>query len=382
MPSTDDAPVNPSNEIESQPAGETTVGGVRTFPEAVAAQSPLRAEQDSHEEANSPKPDNIQKDSSSSTKTLPTISDDTSLKTVHDSTSYQSTRLSSGAPPSPKSTTFQPAESYPGTTSNPPPIITYPEYLYRSQKPPPLVTFDRLLYAFYGAAGLTAAVYGTRKFVVDPMLSTLTDARHAVLSTAMYNVQQLNDKLSSSVSHVPPTPPKQLGDFEQSETGSVASDPTELFHRDTATQTTPSLPHTPTASSINPWEQNSSFPSTSNATPLSGQAECLTRLRSNLQSLLDESTDANATEVPVSDSLSGLKTYLDSLTYSGLDSYPYDHNSGGDHKGGLAAAAASKSKEGDEIAKFKTEIRSLKGALLSARNFPAGASRPPTGYVR
>ncbi|KAL9113270.1 MAG: hypothetical protein Q9227_002605 [Pyrenula ochraceoflavens] len=303
----------------------------------------------------------------------------TNLRTVHHSSSGRTPSSSADAQPSKDTTTSQSVTTAATSTSTSPPIITYPEYLYRSQKPPPLVTFDRLLYGLYGAAGLAAALYGTKEYILNPMLSKLTEARLDLSALALSNLQNLTERLAVQVPHAPLALQKPSNDFDKSDTDSLASDPTELFHRDTATQTTPSLPQSPTTAFPDPYDYDYD-PTPQAMNPSTSQTASLDRLNFSLTSFKSQSDSAESFETSISDSLSGLKSYLDSLTYGGYESY-YTHNSGSERKGGLAAAATKK-QEDDELSRFRTETRSLKGALLSARNFPAGGNGKGIGYVR
>ena len=62
---------------------------------------------------------------------------------------------------------------------------------------------------------------------------------------------------------------------------------------------------------------------------------------------------------PLGDSISGLRAYLDKL--------PRENSV---HVGGKAGTRGKV----DAVANLKAEIRSVKGVLLSARNFPSGVA--------
>ncbi|THZ90502.1 hypothetical protein D6C88_04042, partial [Aureobasidium pullulans] len=133
-----------------------------------------------------------------------------------------------------------------------PPIITYPEFLVQPQKPPPLVTVSRLINATYIAGALTASAYALSKYIIAPMADNLNDARHDLFEHTTDHVTEFNDKLSKLVSTVPssakslPQTPAEFADFDNE---SITSDPTELFHRDVGTQTSPSLSRRPSVAS-------------------------------------------------------------------------------------------------------------------------------------
>ena len=255
-----------------------------------------------------------------------------------------------------------------------PPIITYPEFLYEAQKPPPLVSLKSVLYTIYAASGIAASIYGASEFLVKPMVASLTTARHDFAETAQDNLEQLNKKLEENVSTIPPAASAKshrsaAEDEEKDEDNaeSVASDPTELFHRDIATQTSPEMETVPDLTST----ADKGGPSKAEK----AVAKHLKRLQ-NITSQLHEAKTAEArvdsATSEARDRLSELHTYLDSLTYSAptyLNSNlygMYGDVSKDSKKSGISSG------EEDAIAAFKTEVRSVKGALLSAKNFPSG----------
>ncbi|RMZ79952.1 hypothetical protein DV738_g3001, partial [Chaetothyriales sp. CBS 135597] len=71
-------------------------------------------------------------------------------------------------------------------------------FLLKPQKPPPLVTLDRLVNAATVVAGLSALTWGTSKFLVQPLLESLTAARHDLFSTTEQSLETLNSKLEST----------------------------------------------------------------------------------------------------------------------------------------------------------------------------------------
>ncbi|CAG7916246.1 unnamed protein product [Penicillium olsonii] len=241
-----------------------------------------------------------------------------------------------------------------------PPIITYPEFLFEQSKPPPLVTMQNLMYTLYGAVGLGASLYGASEYIVKPMLASLTSARHELASTAQENLQKLNNKLEQTVSVVPPqlTARKPY----ESDTDSVTSDPTELFHRDMATQTSPE--HTLPAGVVN---------SADVVTPTTKVDEHVSRfesITSQLRGIVDSEKDASALDDTMRTGLTELHHYCDTLIYSapaysaGSTYGVWNSNTGANDNSGLRKG------EDEAIAGFRADIRGVKGALLSARNFP------------
>jgi len=290
---------------------------------------------------------------------------DSELKTVHDSEKQDL------AAPS-LQTASAPASDVSRTTSvaapDIPPIITYPEFLLKPQKPPPLVTVERLANAAYLLAGVSALTYGASKYLIQPMLETLTDARHDFAQTTIENLQKLNTKLESSVSHVPYIPSsttlKKHGQEGDDDTESITSDPTELFHRDIATQTSPQPSRT---SSLTSADNLSSSNKLLNQTLR--QADRLESLHATLSSLNVSVTNTNTT---FKQTITDTQAVLDKMENSWN---PFRS----EYSIYTSAATDKKKKEPqDEAAKFKAEIRSLKGAFLGARNFPT--ARPTSNY--
>ncbi len=166
---------------------------------------------------------------------------------------------SSAPPTSPSSSSTPPPQSDSQPSRDIPPIITYPEFLLRPTKPPPLVTLERLTYALYTFASISAFTYGASKYLVQPMLQSLTSSRHDLASTALHNLERLNEKLQGNVTHIPAPSHSRLSksrvhdkddnnDENASDIETVDSDPTELFHRDIGTQTSPRLLRSPSPS--------------------------------------------------------------------------------------------------------------------------------------
>ncbi|KAL2872788.1 peroxisomal membrane protein PEX14 [Aspergillus lucknowensis] len=269
----------------------------------------------------------------------------------------------------------------PTAAPNVPPIITYPEFLLHQSKPPPLVTLRSVLYTLYGAAGLGATFYTASEYIVKPMLASLTDARHDLANTAEANLKKLNEKLEQNVSQIPPSlvsnkstisPPRDISDEEDTE--SITSDPTELFHRDIGTQTSQDLANPPPSTSTDTQEQPA--PSTP-ATVVTTHQERLESIGSHLRDLADTQSQSSTLYDTTRSRISDLQRYLDNLTYS-KSSFPYSATTGygmystpGLDPGSGAMTGVGKSEE-DAISSFRAEIRGVKGALLSARNFPSG----------
>lgn len=287
------------------------------------------------------------------------------LKTVHDSTTSDVNEVAESRDESRTELSASRTD-----TRNAPPIITYPEFLIRPQKPPPLVTAERLIYAAYAFAGISTLTYGASKFIIEPLLESLTSAREELASTALQDLEKLNAKLETTVSHVPYIPstfPKKPDDDDGE---SITSDPTELFHRDIGIQTSPPRSRSSSTSSTNPKSKD----------PATRHAASLSSLLSNLKDLSTHPEDEEfPTATTFKDTVSGFQTYLNTLQFSG-SSFRTDYSS--IYTGATSSDNKKVSKapaDTDEAVKLKAEIRALKGAFLSSRNFPG---RPAVSSVK
>ncbi|MCJ1427776.1 hypothetical protein MMC29_005681 [Sticta canariensis] len=247
-------------------------------------------------------------------------------------------------------------QSTPKSTSSHdiPPIITYPEFLIHTTKPPPLITVSRLLTSLYLVTGAAATIYGTSKYIVNPMVESLSAARHSFFDTANSNIRTLAEKLEQIVSLVPDTAASGKVISQENDDSSTDPDPTEFFHRSAATQTSPRLSRS--VSSI-------SSPAPSPTPP--------TTDLQRLQTLHDHLSDFSISYDAQMDSWQGVKghvndlqKYLDSLAYGNLMT---------------PTGLPGDSWKEDEISKLKAEIRSVKGVLLSARNFPSSVGTKGRG---
>ncbi|RHZ46697.1 peroxisomal membrane protein PEX14 [Aspergillus thermomutatus] len=297
---------------------------------------------------------------------------------------------SSSSPTSSASSSTTPSAPTTTKSSAPrdvPPIITYPEFLMQQSKPPPLVTLRSILYTLYGAAGLGASIYGASEYLVKPMLATLTSARLELAQTANTNLQKLNEKLEQNVSRIPPhlskkdTPQTEPTEDEDDEE-SITSDPTELFHRDVATQTSQDLDastRTRTAED-RPADEVTPDPTATVSTHL----KRLENITSHLREFASSEKESGALDDSVRTRLNELHHYLDGLLYSRSSYSPVTaygvYSTPGLETTSGTSADISKGEE-DAMSSFRAEIRGVKGALLSARNFPASRGRTGSGIV-
>ncbi|KAA8644192.1 hypothetical protein EYZ11_004664 [Aspergillus tanneri] len=264
------------------------------------------------------------------------------------------------------------------TSSSPrdvPPIITYPEFLIHQSKPPPLVTLRSILYTLYGAAGLGASIYGASEYLVKPMLENLTSARHDLAQTASANLTKLNEKLEQNVSIIPPHLTAHKTSDSDEETESITSDPTELFHRDVATQTSQDLEQP------RPTNETDGEAVPGPTAAVNTHMKRLDSITSHLREFSDTERESSTMDDTVRTSLNDLQHYLDGLLYSKpgygpVTGYGVYSTPGMDNNG--TATGVGKGEE-DAILNFKSEIRGVKGALLSARNFPTSRGRVAAG---
>ncbi|KAI4143361.1 MAG: hypothetical protein LQ340_007034, partial [Diploschistes diacapsis] len=103
-----------------------------------------------------------------------------------------------------------------------------------------------------------------------------------------------------------------------------------------------------------------------------GHAERLNSIRTHLSELSETGRDALETEEETRTGLGNLQAYLEELAYGGAKSAMSWEGGYGPLGEPMGGARRPQGSSMDEVAKFKAEIRSVKGVLLSARNFPSG----------
>jgi hypothetical protein len=254
----------------------------------------------------------------------------------------------------------QPQRASPVARAVAPPIITYPEFLEDARKPPPLITPMRVLNATYIASAIAAVAYGASTFLVKPMTASLTDARHDFASHGQSKIDEFNDRLSKLVSKIP-EPKSTTADADNEDAESVASDPTELFHRDIGTQTLPAI--SPPPSTTNAQSGTSTVADKHN--------DRLAIIKSHLDEML---AGVQAGEQPAKDRLeetNKLRHHLDNMMYRVQTANMW--STGGGYSTGLSNDSKAGTEAVDAIEEVKKEIRGVKGVLLSAKRFaPVG----------
>lgn len=252
----------------------------------------------------------------------------------------------------PPTETLTAASSSPA--SEPPPIITYPEFLTHSPKPPPLLTPSRLLTTATVLSTAWTLAYGAARFIVSPMVETLSESRADYYEHVNSKLGVLVEKLEGVVSEVPYKNGKPLKSEVDIDDDSSYGDPTEMFHRDIGTQTSP-----PTS--------EASIPS-ANDKAVDEQALRLGRLTTSLKELSDMYTAQAENSGNLYDTMHGIREDVDKLAYPNMPEYSSMY-------GGSGFGVGRTADPDDEIKKTKDAIRSVKGMFLSSRMFPAAAAR-------
>lgn len=267
-----------------------------------------------------------------------------------------------------------------------PPVITYPEFLLQPQDKPPLVTTQRLVNTAYVAGGLIATIYGLSKYVIAPMADSLTIARHEFLEHTASQVDDLNSRLEKNVSKLPSSTATHIHERDSADAeppSPTDSDPTELYHRDMGTQTTPELSRRASTGG----ETSSSDEEATDAASLhESRLKSISKHAADLRTSSDTHTDGSLSDLQAT--VSELTQYLGDMSYNspyyGLGYGGIDGRSVGTGSytgaGGTGTGADADAKDKvDAVDALKAEIRSVKGVLLSARNFPAGRPMAAAG---
>ncbi|EMD96013.1 hypothetical protein COCC4DRAFT_184077 [Bipolaris maydis ATCC 48331] len=246
-----------------------------------------------------------------------------------------------------------------------PPIVTYPEFLASTEKPPPLITTERLAATAYIAGGFMASMYGLSKYIIAPMTHGLAESRRDFASHTNEQLKELNERLRKSVSVDPASKVKPIEDGADN-VSEADSDPTELYHRDYGTQTTPNLSRRPSTS-------------TDPHPTVTAQENRLKIIKSHLQELESHRAGQGTSRDRLRTKISDLTTYLTDMDYQN-QYYP----AMGRYGATFNWTGSSQESKNDQIEVLKGDIRAVKGVFLSARNFPTGgmsATPIPTGRI-
>lgn len=213
-----------------------------------------------------------------------------------------------------------------------------------------------------------ATLYGLSKYIIAPMAHNLAESRHDFASHTQEQLKELNERLGKAVSVDPAIKSKAKITDIVDDISEADSDPTELYHRDYGTQTTPTLSR-----------RNSTTSSTDTEPTITAHENRLKIIKSHLQELEANRTNDSTSRDSLKTKVSDLSSYLSEMSYQSQ----YFSNIGGMY-GGSSSYGLPGGKDGknDQIELLKAEIRAVKGVFLSARNFPAGgrpSSPMPTG---
>ncbi|KAK5715600.1 hypothetical protein LTR15_010245 [Elasticomyces elasticus] len=310
------------------------------------------------------------------TQTPPTTTTTPANPAVFEATEFSTFRSQQSQPPPPA------VQENPPT--RPPPVITYPEFLVSAHVPPPLLTPSRVLTAAYAASGLAALCYGASRFLLTPMSDSLTEARREFAVHNQEKLVEFNERLSGIVSKLP-SPAGRGGEKEKGkvegdgdeDVESEAEDPTELYHRDTGTQT--SLPPSPVPQASDPFlpaAANLAVTEQPKKTPEQYQTGGLELLHTHLTSLATSTTSHSKAMGEAKKGVDELRHVLDSLQYGGDRGYSFFDAGVGEWTG--KAGDLRVDGVGEKWARveaLKKEIRGVKGVLLSARRFPGVGGR-------
>lgn len=206
-----------------------------------------------------------------------------------------------------------------------------------------------------------ATMYGLSKYIIAPMAQNLVEARHDFASHTKEKLDELNSKLGDVVSVDPATKPKPAIAEIVDDISEADSDPTELFHRDVGTQTTPTLSRRP--SRVESSEDDGST--------VASHERRLKILKSHLEEIEETRKRDTASSDSLRTKLSDLSSYLTEMSYQNQ----YYSGMGGLYGGTYGLPKMKDGKE-DQVEVVKADIRAVKGVLLSARTFPVGGARP------
>lgn len=191
------------------------------------------------------------------------------------------------------------------------------------------------------------------------MVDNLNEARSEYYEHVNGKLSQLVDKLEAAASEVPYKNGKplkyQLQDRALDDNESTTSDPTELFHRDIGTQTSPPPSIIGTTSNA----------SNSSEKPVDIQANRLSAISASLRELTAMHTQKAESNSDLRSAIGEIRDQVDKLSYPPVQDFLTF--------GGLGYGQSAE--PDDEFKKTKDAIRSVKGIFLSSRSFPAVATR-------
>lgn len=205
-----------------------------------------------------------------------------------------------------------------------------------------------------------ASIYGLSKYIIAPMAENLAEARHDFAAHTQEQLVELNKKLGESVSVDPASKVKKTASEIGDDVSEADSDPTELYHRDYGTQTTPNLSRRP------------SLADTDAHPTVTAHEKRLKIISSHLNEIATNRSNTRVSQDSLQNQVSDLTTYLNDMSYQ--NQY---YSSMGGHWGSSYGLPSGKDGKKDQVEILKQDIRAVKGVFLSARNFPTGGARIP-----
>ncbi|KAK7921346.1 hypothetical protein PG985_009368 [Apiospora marii] len=280
----------------------------------------------------------------------PSASPEQEPETVPEKVTAGEPTMPQATPPTPPASTTSntPPPAY--TTSDTPPIVTYPEFLTHSPRPPPLITPSRLL-DIVGVSGTAwSLLYGAARFVVSPMVDIQIEARSDYYTHVNAKLSNMVGKLEGLVSEVPYKNGKPLRSQSEAYTdaeddkSSSCDDPTEMFHRDIGTQTSPP----PASVALSPGASGTA------ESTVDAQARRLARLSSAVKELSDMYTKRAEDTSNLHSGVCELRDEVDKV----YRNPPWSESAS---MYGLTRMGRTGQQEDDEYKKTKDAIRSVKG---------------------
>lgn len=205
-----------------------------------------------------------------------------------------------------------------------------------------------------------ATLYGLSKYIIAPMAHNLAEARHDFAAHTQEQLVELNKKLGGAVSVDPASKVKKTTSEIGDDVSEADSDPTELYHRDYGTQTTPNLSRRPSLAEVD------AHPT------VTAHEKRLRIITSHLNELVANRTNNHVSRDSLQTKVSDLTSYLNDMSYQNQYYSSMNGLYGGNY--GLPSGKDGKT---DQIDVLKQDIRAVKGVFLSARNFPTGGQRLP-----
>ncbi|KAH8730606.1 hypothetical protein GQ44DRAFT_673532 [Phaeosphaeriaceae sp. PMI808] len=230
-----------------------------------------------------------------------------------------------------------------------------------TEKPPPLITTQRLMNTAYVAGGLMATIYGFSKYIIAPMAQDLADSRHDFATHTQEQLLEFNKRLADSVSVDPASNAKTKVTDILDDVSEADSDPTELYHRDFGTQTTPTLSR----------RQSVSI-GTGSEPIVTGHENRLKIIKSHLQELESTRSSDTVSADSLKTKVSELSNYLSDMSYQ--NQY---YSNMGNHYGASFGLPGARDGKNDQIEVLKNDIRAVKGNLMEnwAHKLPFGHSK-------